>query len=171
MIYELKIKNYSSCVTILGVDPGTDRAGYGILKKDGQALALIDAGILKVGKLRGPDALLAIHIHLGTLIREHKPDLFATEKLFFAQNRSTGMTTAEARGVILLAAREHNIPIREFAPTEVKMAVAGYGQADKAAVLKMVRLILKAPQLDVIDDASDALAIAITAANADRGRL
>jgi crossover junction endodeoxyribonuclease RuvC len=149
---------------ILGIDPGTDRAGYGVIEKQGASLRLVEAGILKTGKFRGADALFLIKQELDGLISKHAPAILATEKLFFMKNQTTGIQTAEARGVILLAAREKNIAIAEYAPTEVKMAVAGYGQADKQAVLKMVRLILKAPELDVIDDAADALAIAITAA-------
>ena len=155
---------------ILGIDPGTDRAGYGVLRKEGQDLSLVDAGILKVGKLRGADALLAIKQDLDALIEKHRPALFATEKLFFSNNRTTGMAIAEARGVILLAAREKDLPIMEFSPTEMKLAVCGSGSADKIAVLKMVRIILGAPRLDILDDASDALALCIAAANASRVR-
>jgi crossover junction endodeoxyribonuclease RuvC len=149
---------------IIGIDPGIDRAGYGVIEKQGATLLLREAGILKVGKLRGADALFEIKKELELLIAKYKPEILATEKLFFMKNQTSGIQIAEARGVILLAAREHNLEIREYAPTEVKMSVAGYGQADKIAVAKMVRLILKAPDLSVIDDASDALAIAIAAA-------
>lgn len=149
---------------ILGIDPGTDRAGYGVIEVQGSALRLLTAGILKTGRLRGADALFKIKQELDALIEKYSPAVLATEKLFFVKNQTTGMEIAEARGVILLAAREKNVPIRELAPTEVKMGIAGYGRADKTAVLKMVRLILRAPDLKVIDDASDALAIAIVAA-------
>lgn len=156
---------------ILGIDPGTDRAGYGVIEKRGAALKLQAAGILKVGKLRGADALYAIKQELDGLIAKYAPAVLATEKLFFMKNQTTAIQTAEARGVILLAAREHNLMIREFAPTEIKMAVTGYGQANKAAVAKMVCLILKTPGLRVIDDASDALAIAIAAAQNTVGKI
>jgi crossover junction endodeoxyribonuclease RuvC len=149
---------------ILGIDPGTDRAGYGVLRKEGSALALIEAGILKTKKMRGADVLFEIKKELDSLIAKYSPAILATEKLFFTKNQTTGIQIAEARGVILLAAREKNIRILEFTPNEVKLATTGYGNADKAAVAKMVRFILKTPDLDVLDDASDALAIAITAA-------
>jgi crossover junction endodeoxyribonuclease RuvC len=149
---------------ILGIDPGTDRAGFGVIEKEGSSLRMLEAGILKTGKLRGADALFEIKKELDGLIAKYKPGVLATEKLFFMKNQTTAFATAEARGVILLTAREHDLLIREFAPTEVKMAVTGYGQADKKAVAKMVRFILKTPDLAVIDDASDALAIAIAAA-------
>lgn len=96
---------------------------------------------------------------------KHKPDVLAIEKLYFAKNQKTALAVAQARGVILLAGKEHGLRIREYAPNEVKIGVTGYGAADKKAVLKMVRLILKRPDLSVIDDASDALALAILAAN------
>ena len=85
----------------------------------------------------------------------------AIEKLFFAKNTKTALAVAQARGVILLATKERGIRIKEYTPNEVKLGVTGYGFADKKAVLKMVRLILRKQNLKVIDDASDALALAI----------
>lgn len=148
---------------ILGIDPGTERAGYGVIETRGSSLVLHDAGILKVGKARGADALFAIKRELDALFEKYTPDILATEKLYFSKNQKTALQIAEARGVILLAGKEHGVSIKEFAPNEVKIAVTGYGAADKRAVLKMVRLILKSPDLALIDDASDALAIAIAA--------
>ncbi len=149
---------------IIGIDPGTDRAGYGVIEVEGGKARFVDAGILNVGRARGADALLLIKEGLDRLLEAHSPALLATEKLFFTKNQTTGIQIAEARGVILLAAREREIAILEFGPNEVKMAVTGYGQADKQAVLKMVRLILGVPELEVLDDASDALALALAAA-------
>jgi crossover junction endodeoxyribonuclease RuvC len=148
---------------ILGIDPGTTRAGYGVIQSGGTP-KLIAAGILKV-PLAGDkaDVLEAIRNGIVSLCAEHHPDIVAVEKLFFAKNRKTALAVAEARGVILMAAREAGVDIREYSPNEVKMAVTGYGGADKKAVLKMVRLILHSPDLKVIDDASDALAIALAA--------
>jgi len=152
-------------MVILGIDPGTKRAGYGLIRTEGSKLALITAGTLKVSQL-GEKALVLQEVHtgLGKLWEEYKPDILAIEKLFFAKNRKTAIAVAEARGVIILGAEEHGITIREYSPTEVKASITGYGGADKKAVLKMVRLILRAPDLTVIDDASDALALAIVAA-------
>jgi crossover junction endodeoxyribonuclease RuvC len=125
----------------------------------------IEAGIMSIKSTDNVGALYEIKKNLDKLITKHKPDVLAIEKLFFAKNQKTALAVAEARGVILLAAREHGIRIREYAPNEVKIGVTGYGAADKKAVLKMVRLILQKPGLSVIDDASDALALAILAAN------
>lgn len=155
---------YNMRMTILGIDPGTTRAGYGVIRAGGGAPAFVAAGILKVPPRGGKaDILEAIRSGIGALCAEHRPQVFAVEKLFFAKNRKTALAVAEARGVILMAAREAGLEIREYSPNEVKMAVTGYGSADKKAVLKMVRLILRAPDLEVIDDASDALAIALAA--------
>lgn len=152
-------------MTILGIDPGTTRAGYGVIQNIAGGPKFITAGILKVPKDGDKaDILEAIKKSVTALCAEHRPGIVAVEKLFFAKNRKTALDVAEARGVILMAAREAGTTIREYSPNEVKMAVTGYGSADKKAVLKMVRLILKTPDLKVIDDASDALAIALAAA-------
>lgn len=152
---------------ILGLDPGTTRGGYGVIQNGAGGPRLIDAGILKVppGGDKA-DILEAIRNGVVALCVKHRPNIVAIEKLFFAKNRKTALAVAEARGVMLMAARETGATIREYSPNEVKMAVTGYGSADKKAVLKMVRLILRTPDLKVIDDASDALAIALTAGQA-----
>jgi crossover junction endodeoxyribonuclease RuvC len=149
---------------ILGLDPGTTRAGYGLVQIQGGKAQLLEAGLLKVpSKGDKADILEAIRSEIVKLCAKHEPKVIAIEKLFFAKNRKTALAVAEARGVMLMAAREAGADIHEYSPNEVKIAVTGYGGADKKAVLKMVRLILKAPDLKVIDDASDALAIALTA--------
>lgn len=149
---------------ILGIDPGTTRAGYGVIRNGVGGPKLVTAGILKVPDAGDKaDILEAIRDGIAALCAEHHPEVVAVEKLFFAKNRKTALAVAEARGVILMAAREAGTLIREYSPNEVKMAVTGYGSADKKAVLKMVKLILRTPDLKVIDDASDALAIALAA--------
>lgn len=153
---------------ILGIDPGTSRIGYGLVKKEGGVLIFLGAGILKV-KNRGPQyALLEIKNGLGSLIKKWRPSVLAVEKLYFSKNQKTAIEVAQARGVILLAGLEAGIEIREYAPNEIKSGVAGYGFADKKAVAKMVNLILRTPRLKIIDDASDALAIAIFAAQKEK---
>lgn len=149
---------------ILGIDPGTTRAGYGVIQGGKGQPQLVTAGILKVPTGGDTaDILEAIRTGVAALCAEHHPDVVAVEKLFFAKNRKTALAVAEARGVILMAAREAGVDIYEYSPNEVKLAVTGYGGADKKAVLKMVKLILRTPDLKVIDDASDALAIALAA--------
>lgn len=145
----------------LGIDPGTRRIGYGVVACDGPDAVFVDAGILEVVSADDVPALEETKRGVDRLIKKHRPDVVAVEKLFFAKNTKTAIAVAQARGVILLAAKERGVRIKEYAPNEVKMGIAGYGFADKKAILKMVRLILKKQDLAVIDDASDALALAI----------
>lgn len=156
--------NKQTKINILGIDPGTKRAGFGVISKEGNELRLVDAGVFNVGKSTENESLLIIKQQTDLLIKKYSPSLFSIEKLFFSTNQKTAMSVAESRGVSILCALEKNIPILEFSPNEIKSAIAGFGFADKKAVLKMVRLILKEPNLKVIDDASDALAIAIVGA-------
>jgi crossover junction endodeoxyribonuclease RuvC len=151
-------------IIALGIDPGTRRVGYGIVRKEGGAVSFVTAGILKIKSLGDSAAFEEIKREMDKLIAQHRPDVVAIEKLYFAKNQKTAIAVAQARGVILLSAQEKKIPIKEYSPNEVKLGVTGYGFADKKAVLKMVRLILGKHDLKVIDDASDALALAILAA-------
>lgn len=157
---------------ILGIDPGTARAGYGVINTGGGGgPALVTAGILKVSKADDAPAILEdIHAGVERLCAEHKPEILAIEKLYFAKNQKTAFAVAEARGVILLAARNIGLEVREYSPTEVKANLTGYGGADKKAVLKMVRLVLRKPDLKIVDDASDALALALVAGQDPRNK-
>jgi crossover junction endodeoxyribonuclease RuvC len=145
----------------LGIDPGTRRIGYGVVDCTGSDTVFVSAGILTITATEDVPALEEIKKGIDALIKKHRPDVMAIEKLFFAKNTKTALAVAQARGVILLATKERGIRIKEYTPNEVKSGIAGYGFADKKAVLKMVRLILKKQDLKVIDDASDALALAI----------
>ncbi|HEY5221267.1 MAG TPA: crossover junction endodeoxyribonuclease RuvC [Candidatus Paceibacterota bacterium] len=145
----------------LGIDPGTRRIGYGVVQCNGPAITYVTAGILAIASTDDVPALEEIKKGIDALIKKHKPDVVAIEKLFFAKNTKTALAVAQARGVILLATKERGVRIKEYTPNEVKSGVTGYGMADKKAVLKMVRLILGKPGLTLIDDASDALALAI----------
>jgi crossover junction endodeoxyribonuclease RuvC len=145
----------------LGIDPGTRRIGYGVVECNGPTIGFVAAGILAITATDDVSALEETKKGLDLLIKKHHPDVVAIEKLFFAKNTKTALAVAQARGVILLATKERGVRIKEYTPNEVKSGVAGYGFADKKAVLKMVRLILGKKDLAVIDDASDALALAI----------
>ena len=151
-------------MTILGIDPGTARVGYGVVKKEGGKIMLVSAGLLRVKK-KGPPALQEIGRGIEDLVEKFKPEKIAVEKLYFAKNQKTALSVAEARGVVLLTALKNNLKIYEYSPNEVKSSITGYGLADKKAVLKMVRLIRGEAELKVIDDASDALALAILASD------
>ena len=147
----------------IGIDPGTRRVGYGVVScaTRGGAADFIDAGILAITATDDAGAFEEIRAGIDALIVKHRPDVVAVEKLFFSKNTKTALAVAQARGVIVLSIRARGVRMKEYTPNEVKLGVAGYGMADKKAVLKMVRLILKNPAIDVIDDASDALALAI----------
>jgi crossover junction endodeoxyribonuclease RuvC len=148
-------------MVILGIDPGTERAGYGLIESARNKCRYIAAGLLPVRHRDARMRLLDIKKGMDTIIKEFRPSGIAVERLYFTRNQKTGIAVAEARGIILLAAAEHGLSVAEFGPSEVKAHLTGYGGADKLSILKMVRLALRCPELEVIDDASDALAIAL----------
>ncbi len=154
---------------ILGIDPGTAALGYGIIERTGGRLREVDHGCLVTSPdLPLPERLLAIHSLVDELLALHKPGLMGVERLFFSKNVQTAFGVGQARGVVLLAAAQHGVPVREATPNEVKSAIAGYGAADKDQVARMVQLVLGMADLPRPDDASDALAIAAWAANTER---
>lgn len=148
---------------VLGIDPGTRRVGYGLVKRAGGKIIFLAAGLLRIKSKDDTGALFEIKQEIDKLIRKFRPEILATEKLFFMKNQTTGLQVAQARGVILLSGREAGLRVQEYGPNEIKASLTGYGLADKKAVLKMVRLILDKPDLEIIDDASDALGVAIVA--------
>jgi crossover junction endodeoxyribonuclease RuvC len=150
-------------VIVLGIDPGTAALGYGIVDRNGQ-LRAVDYGRLTTSPdLPLPERLLAIHELVRDLIELHRPDVVAVERVFFSRNVQTALAVGHARGVVLLAAAEAGLPVREATPSEVKAAVAGHGGAEKEQVARMVQLVLTMPELPTPDDAADALAVAIWA--------
>ncbi len=150
----------------LGIDPGTAAVGYGVVDSARGRLREVDHGVLATSPDHAlPDRLLAIHSLVDELIELHAPDLLAVERLFFSRNVQTAFGVGQARGVILLAAAQHGIPVREATPNEVKSAIAGYGAADKDQVQRMVQLVLGMTDRPRSDDAADALAIAVWGAN------
>ncbi len=157
---------------VLGIDPGTAAVGYGIVERTGSRLRPIDYGCFSTpSDLSLPERLEAIHVLIDDLLELHQPDLVGVERLFFTKNAQTAFAVGQARGVVLLAAAQHGIPVREATPNEVKIATAGYGSAAKDQVQRMVQAILGLADLPTPDDASDALAIAIWAANRERSGL
>ena len=154
---------------VLGIDPGTAAMGYGIVERTGGSLRAVDYGVLATSPdLALPDRLLLIHAHVVELIETHNPDLLAVERLFFSRNAQSAFGVGQARGVVLLAAAQAEVPVREATPNEVKMGVTGYGNADKAQVARMVAVILQLAEPPSPDDAADALAIGICIANTER---
>jgi crossover junction endodeoxyribonuclease RuvC len=154
---------------VLGIDPGTASLGYGIVERLGSGLRMVDVGCFETSPSQSlPARLLAIHGLLDELLALHRPDLVAVERLFFSRNAQTAFAVGQARGVVLLAAAQAEVPVREATPSEVKIAVTGYGRADKEQVGRMVATCLSLPEPPRPDDAADALAVAIWAANAER---
>jgi crossover junction endodeoxyribonuclease RuvC len=156
-------------VIVLGIDPGTAALGYGIVERTGSRLRMVDVGCLVTSASETlPQRLLQIHRVVTDLIELHRPDIVAVERLFFSKNAQTAFAVGQARGVVLLAGAAANLPVREATPNEVKTAVTGYGAADKEQVGRMVATVLGLKAAPRPDDAADALAVAIWAANAER---
>lgn len=147
---------------IIGIDPGTGILGFGIIDYEKSKMNLVDAGVIRT-PVNHPDAerLLIIHDELKQLINEFKPEVMSVEKLFFAQNVTTAMTVAQARGVVLLLGQQYKLGLHEFTPLQIKQAITGYGKADKKQMQEMVRVLLQLKEVPQPDDAADALAAAI----------
>lgn len=156
-------------MVILGVDPGSSRCGYGLIKKEGSKLIFLDAGLIEIKEKDPTRKLVVLAESFRKLLDKSKPDRAAIEKIFFSKNVKTAMEVAQARGVLTLLVLEKKIPLSEHGPQEIKLSVAGYGLADKKAVARMAAAILQVQPLKLIDDATDALAVAITAASLARG--
>jgi crossover junction endodeoxyribonuclease RuvC len=153
-------------VIVLGIDPGTAALGYGIVDSTRGRLREVDHGCLETSPdIALPERLLAVHALVDELIETHQPDVIAVERLFFSRNAQTALAVGQARGVVLLAAAQHGVVVREATPNEVKSAVAGYGAADKGQIQRMVQMVLGMAERPRPDDAADALAIAVWAAN------
>ncbi len=154
---------------VLGIDPGTAALGYGVVERTGGSLRAVDYGLVATSPDQAlPDRLLQIHEALTELIETHRPDLIGVERLFFSKNAQTAFGVGQARGVVLLAAAQHGIPVREATPNEIKVGVTGFGGADKEQVGRMVGVILRLDHVPTPDDTADALACAISIANAER---
>jgi crossover junction endodeoxyribonuclease RuvC len=154
-------------VIVLGIDPGTARLGYGLVDRQGSSLTVLDYGCLETVNDRSPELrLLLIHEGLTDLIESHHPEAVGVERLFFNKNAQTAMAVGQARGVVLLAAAQHGLPVFEYGPHQVKMAVTGYGRAPKEQVQRMVQIVLSMAELPRPDDAADALAVAVCTAHA-----
>ena len=152
---------------VLGIDPGTARLGYGVVERQGSELKMLDYGCLETTNDRPLEQrLLIIHEGIDDLIETHRPEAVGVERLFFNKNVQTAMAVGQARGVVLLVAAQHGLPVFEYGPHEVKLAVTGYGRAPKDQVQRMVQLVLAMSEVPKPDDAADALAVAVCTAHA-----
>lgn len=156
---------------IFGIDPGTATTGYGIINKDSKSkhngVVLVDYGCIVTGKeVEMPMRLFSIQKDLNRLLKQYKPDCIAIEQLFFGVNSRTAMTVGQARGVVLSTGASYRIPIFEYQGLHVKHTLTGSGKADKKDIQKFVMKFLgkrklAKPKEGFLDDAADALAVAI----------
>lgn len=149
---------------VLGIDPGTGICGFGVVQYvTHKQPRMITAGVITTpAHTPLADRLLDIYDSLNQIVDETHPDEVSIEKLYFNQNITTGITVAEARGVCILVAKQHNLPIAEYTPLQIKQTLTGYGRAKKKDMQEAVRVYLNMEQIVKPDDAADALAAAIT---------
>ncbi len=157
---------------IIGIDPGTGILGFGVIEYEAGKLKLVDGGVIRT-PVKEDDAvrLETIFDELTDIIAQTKPDEMAVEKLFFAQNVTTAMTVAQARGVVLLCGRQAGLKIAEYTPLQIKQALTSYGRADKKQMQEMVRVMLGLKEVPKPDDCADALAAAICHAQSNVGKI
>ena len=147
---------------VFGIDPGSDRTGYGCIDSDGRRHHMVLCGAVKAdANATFPEKLAAIHRDLTAVLLECHPDCVAIENLFHAVNVRSALKLGHARGVAMLAAVEAGVAVVEYTPAEIKRAVVGYGRAEKSQVQQMVKLLLGLEAIPTPHDAADALAIAI----------
>ena len=147
---------------VMGIDPGFATTGYGVVDYTGNRFKVLDHGVIRTEAGDPfPHRLLVLHQRLHQLMQTWKPDVMAVEELFFGSNVTTGIKVGHARGVILLSAAMADIPVYEYTPMQVKLAVTGYGGAKKPQVQQMVKVLLNLETIPKPDDAADALAVAI----------
>ncbi len=147
---------------VLGIDPGTASTGYGIVRDTGSRLQALEEGVIETRPGVALTRRLAqIHGRVGALLDEYRPDAVAVEELYFGANVQTAFAVGQARGVILLAAGQRDVPSRSYTPQQVKGAVCGNGRADKSQVARMVARLLGLAAPPTPSHAADALAVAI----------
>ncbi|MCD6286277.1 MAG: crossover junction endodeoxyribonuclease RuvC [Anaerolineae bacterium] len=147
---------------VLGIDPGTATTGYAVVEETVGDLHMITLGVITTpAKTPLPSRLQTIHNELREIVAQYEPEAAAVEELFFSRNARTAMSVGHARGVILLALADSNLPIAEYTPMQIKQAVTGYGNANKHQVQEMVRMLLALSETPKPDDAADAAAVAI----------
>ena len=153
---------------ILGVDPGSQRTGYGCIDTEGSRHHVVDCGAVTVPpRLPLAEKLLVVHRGLAELLARHRPDVVALEDLFYARNVRSALVLGHVRGALMLAAAAAGVTICEYTPAEVKQAVVGYGRAEKHQVQQMVALLLGMEQPPTPLDVSDALAVAVCHAHSN----
>ncbi len=147
---------------ILGIDPGTSITGYGIVDEGPQGLIAASYGCITTPPgTTLPERLKTIYEELSTIVDQHRPNGMAVEQIFFSKNVQTAFSVGQARGVVLLLSAQRGIPVAEYTPPQVKLAIVGFGGATKEQMQAMVQRLLELPSPPTPDDAADALALAI----------
>ncbi len=147
---------------ILGIDPGYAIVGYGVVDYDGLHFNVVGYGAITTDAgVPFPERLKAIYDDMCTVINKYKPDCMSIERLYFNTNTTTAIDVAEARGVILLSAKQNSLDIYEYTPLQVKQSITGYGKAEKRQVMEMVKNLLSLSSVPKPDDTADALALTI----------
>ena len=153
---------------VIGVDPGTIRTGYGVLRRDGGRIVRLASGTIRLDDgAEVEDRLVPLEAAIDRLLTEHGPDAAAVESLFFSKNAMSALKLGHARGVILLTLRRRGLPVASYAPALVKRSIVGGGRAAKGQMQRVMQAILKLEELPEEDEA-DALAIALCHLNAPR---
>lgn len=148
---------------VLGIDPGTGRCGFGVVDKKGNQIIPVDYGVIETFKEQDfLERLNIIYEGVSELIEVYRPHFMGVESLYFNTNITTGISVAQARGVILLAGYRQNVPVINVTPLQVKQQLVGYGRAEKKQVIEMVMRIMHIEKKINPDDAADALAIGLT---------
>lgn len=157
---------------ILGIDPGIAIVGWGVVECVNGKFRALDYGSITTGP-ESPveDRLADIYRELDGIIKKYRPEALSVEELFWNTNQKTGIIVAEARGVILLCARQNEVPLFEYTPLQVKQSVTGYGRADKKQIITLVTMFLDLPEPPKPDDTADALALAMTHGHAAASRI
>jgi crossover junction endodeoxyribonuclease RuvC len=164
-------RRITSTMVVLGIDPGTAHTGYGVVAHHGPRLVALDGGVIETAPAVAlPRRLATIHARVGELLDTHHPDAVAVEELYFGANARSALAVGHARGAVLLAAGQREVPVASYTPQQVKGAVCGSGRAGKGQVQRMVARLLALTAPPRPDHAADALAVAICHANGARMR-
>ncbi len=148
---------------ILGIDPGYARVGWGVVEVQSSKFKVQSYGCIETSKnTDSQERLVTVYKQVSALIKKYKPDALAIEELFFTNNAKTAFKVGEARGAIILAGAMQKISVASYTPLQVKIAVTGYGNADKGQVGRMIKAILKLKEMPKLDDTADAIAVALT---------
>ena len=148
---------------VMGIDPGLAITGYGVLEKKGNRVVSLayDSIVTSAKNMTPAERLETIHRRVGELLDQYRPSHLAIEKLFFSRNVTSAMGVSEVRGVIILSAQQRGIPVSEYTPTQVKLAITGSGKADKLQMQEMIRRLLGLSEIPRPDDVADGLSVAL----------